>query len=324
MRLKKLIKIISLRQDIQASPPVLIDIWASGGVNKIWKNIAHFSKCIAFDADGRNFDISNRWEYKEFLWLHKIVVDKSHNEEKRIFFFTSNPYCSSLLEPEISSLNDYFFSSFFTVNSTEKVEIVELQSLLQKEKITYIDWLKIDTQGTDVRLLESLGTHLIDRVLVIETEPGFINAYQNEDKITDCLNFMKSRHNFFLSKFEVKGVLRIPEIAFNNIFRSRLWRRIASRWLKNIPGWAEITYTNSLIWDEKYSAREYILAWLFVTLEWHHGLAYVYSQQALKRFKDDDFFIILSQYSSKKLKKSFFSCTVFFRLFTYFIKKHFV
>ena len=55
MNLRSIISEISKREEIKQQPPILIDIGASGQINSIWKTLAPFSICLAFDADDREF-----------------------------------------------------------------------------------------------------------------------------------------------------------------------------------------------------------------------------------------------------------------------------
>ena len=44
--------------DLISRPPILVDVGASAGLPVDWELIAPYSICIAFDADTRDFSIS--------------------------------------------------------------------------------------------------------------------------------------------------------------------------------------------------------------------------------------------------------------------------
>src|SRR4051795_5281236 len=100
MNLKTIISEISNTEEIKQRPPVLVDIGASYGINSLWKNIASFSVCLAFDADDREFEYleEKNSSFKKLIKVNKIVVNKSESETMD-FYLTKSPYCSSLLEP---------------------------------------------------------------------------------------------------------------------------------------------------------------------------------------------------------------------------------
>ena len=56
----KIIQAVLSSSHFENKPPVLIDIGASGEINKKWRPIAPYSICIAFDADDREFNVSEK------------------------------------------------------------------------------------------------------------------------------------------------------------------------------------------------------------------------------------------------------------------------
>src|SRR5947209_1535560 len=96
-------------------PPVLIDIGASEKINSKWEQIAFFSICLAFDADDRDFKLTeeNTSSFKRLIKINRIV--ETENKNKQLFYLTSSPYCSSLLEPNELKLRPWYFSDLFKV-----------------------------------------------------------------------------------------------------------------------------------------------------------------------------------------------------------------
>lgn len=320
MSLDSIIKKIASSEVIQSNPPVLIDIGASGKLNSIWATIAPFSICIAFDADKREFDYieKNDSVFKKQYVFNKIVVASS-DKPKQPFYLTQNPYCSSLLKPDAASLKNFHFANLFDIKETVEIDVIELKDVLAKLNISSIDWFKTDTQGTDLRLYKSLNESIQNKMLVLEFEPGFMDAYVGEDKIVDVMNYMEKKP-FFLTNFTIKGALRMPKDAFEKIYSSDLERKIASHTLKKAPGWSEMIYMNSLN-DSQFTSREFMLSWLFATLQDHHDIAFVYAKTANEKFKTD-IFKELQTFSEKKLKSKIYSIGTMFQLMDIFIRKY--
>ncbi len=320
MSLDSIIKKIASSEVIRSNPPVLIDIGASGKLNSIWATIAPFSICIAFDADKREFDYIEKSDsvFKKQYVFNKIVVASS-DKPKQPFYLTQNPYCSSLLKPDAVSLKNFHFANLFEIKETVEIDVIELKDVLAKLNIASIDWFKTDTQGTDLRLYRSLSDSIQNKMLVLEFEPGFMDAYVGEDKIVDVMNYMEKKP-FFLTNFTIKGALRMPKDAFEKIYSSNLERKIASHTLKKAPGWSEMIYMNSLQSDQ-FSPREFMLAWLFATLQDHHDIAFAYAKNATERFSDG-MFKELQTFSEKKLKSKIYSIGTMFKLMDILIRKY--
>ncbi|MCX6291571.1 MAG: hypothetical protein NT126_07380, partial [Bacteroidetes bacterium] len=174
---------ILTREEFQQQPPVLIDIGASGEVHAKWKKIAKYSVCISFDADDREmgYVVQEAKNFRKHYVYNCIVAEKK--SEASDFYLTHSPYCSAMLEPDIEKLNDYAFAELFEVEKKVRIKAIDLPSVISELSITKIDWFKTDSQGTDLRLFQSIGPELINKVLVAEFEPGLIDAYKGEDKL---------------------------------------------------------------------------------------------------------------------------------------------
>ncbi len=100
----KIIQKILKSDFLKEQPPVLIDIGASGEINARWKEIAPYSICIAFDADDREFHITEQTNksYKKLITFNRIVT--ATPEDQANFYLTHSPFCSSLLEPAAAVL----------------------------------------------------------------------------------------------------------------------------------------------------------------------------------------------------------------------------
>lgn len=258
-----------LQQDIfKQQPPVLVDVGASGGIHARWKKIARYAHCVAFDADDREMKLteSSSSGFKKLVTINRIVTDR---EEKEIdFFLTQSPFCSSALEPDMTALSAWPFQRLFTVERKVRLKAVQLMDALREAGVDRVDWLKIDTQGTDLRIFRSLPKEIQECVLVAEFEPGILDAYKGEDKLYDVMSYMHD--GFFMSAMEVKGVSRLnPEISDSFSSMKQRALRVAHR---TAPGWAEVTFMN-LLRSGKRDVRSYQLLYVFALVEGQFGFA---------------------------------------------------
>lgn len=69
----KIIDTVLSSSYFENKPPVLFDVGASGEINKKWSTIAPYSICIAFDADDREFDVSEK-QVSGFKKLHESYI----------------------------------------------------------------------------------------------------------------------------------------------------------------------------------------------------------------------------------------------------------
>ena len=245
-------------------PPILIDIGASGGINRKWKIIAPYSTCIAYDADDRDFQINEitNSQFKRLITFNRIISDEQSTYLD--FYLTKSPYCSSLLEPDLEKLKPWVFHPLFEVEKKTNLSAITLTESLRQAEIDYVDWFKTDTQGTDLRLFRSLPSEVSKNILAAEFEPGIIDAYHGEDKLYMIMQEMHERE-FWLSSMNVKGTQRLNADYIDKIgaFKSkRIFRRS--------PCWAEVTYLRQPFPG---SERQLLLQFVFALLEEQYGFA---------------------------------------------------
>jgi hypothetical protein len=276
----KIIKSILQTDLFQLQPPVLVDVGASKEINPKWKLIAPYSICIAFDADDREFHISEETNkaYKKLFTFNRIVIDEA--VEKADFYLTNSPFCSSLLEPDTKNLSPWIFSSLFTVDKKTRLPAITVEQALLKINIDYIDWFKTDTQGTDLRLFKTLPPNIAGQVLAAEFEPGILDAYLGEDKLYSVMEYLQ-RHNFWLSSLHPKGVQRL-----NASYVNKLGSFASGKIIKKSPGWAEVTYLRQAIFTNK---RQLLLLYIFALLEKQYGFALEIVDFALQHNRDSIF-----------------------------------
>ncbi len=263
------------------NPPILVDIGASGEINSKWTKIAKYSICLCFDADTREFNISEKSNsiYKKLISINRIVTSEN-TDDKINFYLTNSPYCSSSLEPDLNALSKWFFSSLFNVEEIVKLNAIKIEDALKQSKIGYIDWFKTDTQGTDLRLYTSLPNFIKEKILVCEFEPGIIDAYKNEDKI---FTVMKTMHqdNYWLAQMNVKGTQRLSDENKKYLHQKKINKTIPDN-----PCWAELTYLRTLNFTEK---RNLLLLLVFSLIEKQYGFSLEVCNYALKNNNDSLF-----------------------------------
>jgi FkbM family methyltransferase len=262
-------RVLSL-PEFAAEPPVLVEIGASGGTHAPWKALARFSIGIAFDPDSRQMQVVHD-ESAGYRRLHIFPAAAVPDETAEAdFHLTRSPYCSSLLRPDGAALGDWDFARLFDVERTVRVPCVSLAKALREAGVTRVDWFKTDSQGTDLRLFQSLGEDICRRVLAVEFEPGIIDAYEGEDKMSAVLAAM-DRGDFWLSDLKLRGTLRMsPDDAARLAGHESI--RLSAV-LPTAPGWGEMTYLNTFRGSGPFSKRDWLLGWVIACMNEQFGFA---------------------------------------------------
>ena len=281
-------------------PPVLVDIGAASQLPPDWQLIAPYSIAIAFDPDEREMHyIEEAGSAYKKLYVFKRLVAAKPGKQK--FYLTKSPACSSLLPPDTHKLQDWFFSDLFTVDRVVELEALDLPGVLKELSLNYLDWFKSDSQGTDLRLFQSLGLELASQVIVAEFEPGILDAYQGEDKMHGVVAYLENLP-FWLADLEVKGTPRITKKTFDKEF-GRFEEKIINVLLKPSAFWGEMAYLNTFAKKEMQSRRRLLLGWVFASIKKHYGFALELAYTG-KSLYGDPLFDDLREHAVKAIKKN--------------------
>lgn len=246
------------------NPPVLIDVGASGTIHNKWKDISLYSICICFDADEREFKIDEieNSGYKRLIKINRALTE--YENSLIDFYLTDSPYCSSTLEPQNTKLKPWLFSNYFNVIEIQKIGSTTINNVLKSLEIKYVDWLKLDTQGTDLRLFTSLPQEIKEGIIAAEFEPGIIDAYKGEDKLYSVLKVMHES-GYWLSSMDTKGTQRIENKYIDIFGLENINRTIPAS-----PGWAEMTYLKEF---DITNIRSLLLLYVLALLQKQYGFA---------------------------------------------------
>jgi len=270
--------------------PILADIGASVGFPEMWGPIAAQSIYLGFDPDLRE-----PREETQGVFFKSIVVDEAVTEDpsvsEAVFYFTKSPTCSSTLRPDVQSLSDYVFSDLFAVEKEGRVRATTLNVVLERFQLSGIDWLKVDSQGTDYRLFESLSPDVRARVLAVDIEPGLMDAYLGEDLFVDAHQKLV-RDGFWLSNLEVQGTARMSEQTVSHLLATEpgLSRDGLMQAIRTSPGWVNARYLRTLssLASAQCGKRQYALLWIFSMIDNQIGYAADIVLEYEKKFGRDN------------------------------------
>ncbi|KGF73210.1 hypothetical protein DO97_01510 [Neosynechococcus sphagnicola sy1] len=278
-------KLLSLHQ----LQPVLVDIGASGTPPKMWQDLAAQSVYVGFDPDAREFgEPPSEVFYQSILVNQAVTADPDTTEA--CFYLTHHPQCSSTLEPDTPFLENYLFSPLFRVVDRVKAPATTLNAVVEQFSLPQIDWIKLDSQGTDLRLFNSLEETLRSHVLAVDIEPGLMDAYRGEDLFVSAHpNLLKQ--GFWLSDLRVAGAVRMRSSTIEKMttLDAEINRDRCQAVIKKSPYWCNARYLRSLEWlaESESGQRDYLLLWIFSMIDQQWGFAFEVGMAYQQRFGQD-------------------------------------
>lgn len=281
-------------------PPVLVDIGASGEIHRKWRSFAQYAICVAFDADDRKMEhtVKEDKRFRKLIVINRIV--NADGKPEQPFFLTQSPYCSSSLPPDQKAMDNWLFGPKFKLEKKLTLPAISLSNALEQAEISYIDWLKTDTQGTDLRLYKSLPEQVQEKILFAEFEPGIMDAYQGEDKLFSIVEYFNNKP-YFAAELIIKGSDRVPKEYYQKL--SPLKQQILAENHLKSPGWGELLYAIDPAKSNVLTLRNYLLLWVFAFTQKQYGYALEIALLAAKHYQEP-LLIEMKNKATKKLNAS--------------------
>jgi len=154
----------------------LLDVGASGGIHDRWNLIGSQLLAIGFEPDPGGYRRLTETKSPNRIWL-PYALYKDNGEFP--LYITRHPSNISMLQPNPSAMNllDYDLCGLDIVNKL-MVDCRTADSISQDMSIP-IDAIKVDTQGTELYILQGACQALRSHTFCIESEVEFFQMYQD-------------------------------------------------------------------------------------------------------------------------------------------------
>jgi FkbM family methyltransferase len=168
------------------NPLWLVDIGASGGIDPRWKNFTAALKAILFEPDPREYERLKYHRREDRIILNCALSDSIKEID---FYLCKKQETSSAYLPNHELLAKFPDAERYDVIKTVKIETDTLDNQLKKNGITEIDFIKIDTQGQELPILQG-SLKSLNNVIGLEVEVEFIHLYKDQPLFDEVDKFI--------------------------------------------------------------------------------------------------------------------------------------
>jgi FkbM family methyltransferase len=170
------------------NPLLLIDVGASGGVHPRWPKFTSCYKALLFEPDPREAIILKSRNKENLTVIESALSDS----EKTIdFHLCKKQQVSSIYLPNFELVNKFPDPERYEVLRSIKMKADSLDNQLQKNNIKDTDFIKLDTQGSELSILQG-GVNTLKNVIGVEIEVEFIELYQKQPMFCEVDSFMRN------------------------------------------------------------------------------------------------------------------------------------
>jgi FkbM family methyltransferase len=172
-------------------PFTYMDVGAMGGVPLKWSYIFDVMRVIGFEPDRREFGKlknDNNVKYLNYA-LHKTSQDLK-------YYITQTSGKSSFLRPNSGLLSQYVDADRFKVIQEKCIpatRVRNLNSVIEENCVQDVDFIKLDTQGSELMILQGGQEKLIPMIFGTQIEVEFVEMYERQPLFRDVDDFMDSK-----------------------------------------------------------------------------------------------------------------------------------
>jgi FkbM family methyltransferase len=192
-----------LAERLAGNPIRLVDVGARGGLETPWVTIAPLLEVVGFEPSKEAFERLRPSAPKNVTYLNVALGDRPG---KATLYRTRSAGGTSMYRPNASFLDAFEKDEAFEVVSTSVCRVETLDHVLAEAGIDRVDFIKLDTQGGELPILEGAVQTLQQFVFGVEVEVGLNPIYERQPLFGDVDAFLR-RHGYEL--FELKPQWRL-------------------------------------------------------------------------------------------------------------------
>tara|TARA_Y100000590_G_scaffold6927_1_gene8908 strand:+ start:1497 stop:2426 length:930 start_codon:yes stop_codon:yes gene_type:complete len=189
---------------------VALDVGAQGGslnesiFSKKYNSFFDLISVEPIPEEAKKLEAKNYKVISKGLW--------SENCRKKLYILGNRPGSSSMYKPNLETLELYNFKeknfSFFDITSEIDIECTTIKESLNKFKVENLDFLKVDTQGSELEILKSMGEYF---PLMMKIEVQIIPMYKNIPDWSELVNYLYKKKYMTCEWIEIgKHATRTP------------------------------------------------------------------------------------------------------------------
>jgi FkbM family methyltransferase len=178
-------------QIFQREPLVLVDVGARGGLRPNWRAAQPHLKTIGFEPEADEFERLNRQTGADGMtvFFHAALHKRA---ESLVLHIARDRGLTSIFAPNRPFLDSFPEAERFDTVATAEMTTDTMDHVLHTGGIGDVDFVKVDTQGSELFILQGGEKTLRRSVVGVEVEVEFAPVYKNQPLFADVDAYLRS------------------------------------------------------------------------------------------------------------------------------------
>lgn len=194
-----------------SKPITLVDVGARREVHSRWDLFGENVKVIGFEPDLEECNRLNKTYGKKHRYFPIALYNRSGQLKINI---CKNPATSSVYAPNRLIVNRFFNAEDLEIVRNISVPSETLDRILSLNNIHDVDLIKIDTQGSELQILQGSRKMLRNSIFGVDIEVEFSQLYKNQPLFTDADIYLR---DLGFSLFDI-NLARLKRKKYNNVY----------------------------------------------------------------------------------------------------------
>lgn len=170
-------------------PLTVIDAGARDGLEKKWRSASKHLKTIGFEPDRQEFDrLINLVKNKNAMYFNTALYDKKTTLD---FYIMRDRALSSVFKPNRKFLDNFPDNSRYDILQTIRIPVDTLDNIINGNNNIDVDFIKLDTQGSELSILKGASCILNSFITGLEIEAEFVPLYEDQPLFCEVNEFVR-------------------------------------------------------------------------------------------------------------------------------------